>query len=193
MTSRGERSNGTTPRRIAFATAVLALLAAANSVAVRGQDAPAKPPAPKPIAVLGWLVGGVWTAETPKDPRGLQRIETRYQWADNNAYIRFTTHFVMDKGTVKNYDGNFYWNPGQSSLAMWYMDAGNSITEGPVRLDGDVMQMTFRAEDFEGKMADLRVKVTRKSNDDYNWLLEEKIPDGWKQLFTLEYLRTPGS
>jgi hypothetical protein len=180
--------------RIAPAAVVIVLLVS-SSISLRSQEAPAKPPAPKPIATLGWLVGGVWTAEPPKSPNGggLQRIETRYQWSDNNAYIRFTTHFVFDKGTLKNYDGQFYWNPEQSSLAMWYMDAGNSITQGPVKFEGDLMLMTFRAQDFEGKMADLRVKVTRKTNDDYNWLLEEKVPDGWKQLFTLEYLRTAGS
>lgn len=193
MISSSVRPSRKSISRIALAAAVLVFFAAVNSIALRGQDAPAKTPAPKPIAALAWLVGGVWTAQPPQGGNGLQRIETRYAWSDNNAYIRFTTHFVMDKGTVKNYDGNFYWNPGLSSLAMWYMDAGNSITEGPVKLDGDLMQMTFRAQDFEGKMADLRVKVTRKTNDDYNWLLEEKVPDGWKQLFTLEYLRAAGS
>jgi hypothetical protein len=99
----------------------------------------------------------------------------------------------MDKGTFKNYDGSFFWDPERASLAMWYMDAQNSITQGPVLFEGDTMQMTFRAHDFEGKLADLRVKVTRKTNDDYNWLLEEKGPEGWKQLATLEYLRVAGT
>ena len=52
----------------------------------------------KPIAPLSWLVGGVWTADATKLGPGMLRIETRYQWADNNAYIRFNTHFVFDKG-----------------------------------------------------------------------------------------------
>lgn len=158
-----------------------------------GQD-PAKITTPaNPIAALGWLVGGVWTADGTKVAPGMLCIETRYQWSDNGAYIRFTTHFVRDKGTLRNYDGSFFWDPERASLAMWYMDARNSITQGPVQIYGEVMQMTFRATDFEGKPADLRVKVTRKTNDDYNWLLEEKQPDGWKQLATLEYLRLAGT
>ena len=168
-------------------------LMTAISLAGWGQEAAKIPAPPKPIAALGWLVGGVWTADGTKVAPGMLRIETRYQWSDNNAYIRFTTHFVHDKGTMRNYDGSFFWDPERASLAMWYMDAHNSITQGPVQMEGDVMQMTFRAQDFEGKLAELRVKVTRKTNDDYNWLLEEKQPDGWKQLATLEYLREAGS
>ena len=174
-------------------SSILLAVLAATPAASRAQEAPKKAAEPKLIAAMGWLVGGVWTADASKLGPGMQRIETRYQWADNDAYIRFTTHFVMDKGTVRNYDGNFFWNPEQSTLAMWYMDARNAITQGPVRIDGDTLQMTFRAEDFEGHLADLRVDVIRQNPDHYSWRLEEKGPEGWKRLGALEYLRVAGS
>jgi hypothetical protein len=148
--------------------------------------------AAKPIDALSWVIGGVWTADASKMGPGMQRIETRYQWSDNQAYIRFTTHFVFDKGTVKSYDGNFFWNPTQKSLALWYMDARNSITEGPVQVDGNQWTITFRGEDFAGKIADLRVLVARKANDAYSWSVAEKNGDSWKELAALEYVRLPG-
>ncbi len=170
-------------------TGMLLAFFAAASTALWGQE---KPVAPKPIAPIGWLVGGIWTADASKLGPGMKRIETRYQWADNDAFIRFTTRFVMEKGTLKNYDGNFFWNPEQSSLAIWYMDAANAITQGPVKLDGETMQVTFRGEDFEGHPADLRVNVVRVTNDHYSWHLEEKAGEGWKRLAALEYLRVAG-
>ncbi|HEY8716901.1 MAG TPA: hypothetical protein VIM00_16065 [Candidatus Acidoferrum sp.] len=147
----------------------------------------------KPISALSWLVGGVWTADASKLGPGMKSIETRYQWADNNAYIRFNTHFVFDKGAAHTYDGNFFWNPTSKTLAMWYMDAENSITEGPVQVEGVSTKIRFRAQDFEGKMADMRVVVTRKNNDDYHWALQEMAAGEWKELAALEYLRTAGS
>jgi hypothetical protein len=173
--------------------AVLLAIAIALPVSARAQAAPSKPGAPKPIAAMAWLIGGVWTADAHTTAPGMQRIETRYQWSDNDAYIRFTTHFVSDQGTLKNYDGSFFWSPEQASLAMWYMDAGNSITQGPVTIRGDTMLMTFRAHDFEGKLADLRTTVTRHTNDDYAWLLEESQSGAWKPLLAFEYLRKAGS
>jgi hypothetical protein len=160
---------------------------------VFGQDTAKKQEAPKPISSLAWLVGGVWTADASKLGPGMQRIETRYQWSDNSAFLRFTTHFVSDKGTAKTYDGNFFWNPDASTISMWYMDAGNSITSGPVTMEGDIMQMTFRATNFSGKMADFRVEVARKTNDDYNWSLHEKQTEGWKEVLSLEYIRKSDS
>jgi hypothetical protein len=174
--------------------AVLAALIVATTVPAEAQHAPAQPRSDKPIAALGWLVGGVWTADASKMGDGMKQIETRYQWADNSAFLRFTMHFVSDKATLKNYDGSFFWNPDQSTLAMWYMDARNSITQGPVTLDGDRMVMTFRSTNFEGQPADLRVTVTRRNNDGYNWLLEETQPGAqWKRLATLDYRRMAGS
>ena len=172
--------------RKAIALSAVLVMAA---VGVFGKQNAPKPPVTKPIAPLEWLVGGVWTADAAKMATGM-RIETRYTWSDNGAYIRFTTHFVSPQGTLKNYDGHFYWDPEQSSLAMWYMDARNHITQGAVAVDGAVTQFTFRGQDFEGKMADLRVLVAKKSNDDYTWTLEEKQATGWGQLAGLEYLRT---
>jgi len=152
-----------------------------------------KTEAPKPVSALSWLVGGVWRADASKLGPGMQRIETRYRWSDNNAYIRFNTHFIFDKGTAKTYDGNFFWNPERKSLAVWYMDSRNGITQGPVEINGDVTKISFRGPDFDGKLADLQVFVTRKTNDDYRWSVQEKEGDTWKELATLEYLRVPGS
>jgi hypothetical protein len=144
----------------------------------------------KPISDLSWLVGGVWTADASKMGDGMKRIETRYVWSDNNAFIRFTTHFVSDKGTAKTYDGNFFWEPEKSQLAMWYMDYANAIIQGPIAIDGETTKFSFRAKDFEGKVTDMQVKVIKKTNDKYQWVLEEKSGDTWKPLAALEYVRT---
>jgi hypothetical protein len=160
--------------------------------ASRSQEAQ-KTSEPPPINLLGWLVGGVWTADASKLGPGMQRIETRYQWSDNKAFLRFTTHFVFDKGTANTYDGNFYWNPGASTLAMWYMNSKGEILEGPMQWDGTVLRILFRGQDFEGKMADLKVEVVRKTNDHYHWSAFEKNGEDWKELLGLEYLRTAGS
>jgi hypothetical protein len=177
-------------KRAAWGMTALFLL----SVGLWGQGTEKKAETPKPISALAWLVGGVWTADASKMGPGMQRIETRYQWSDNNAYIRFNTHFVFDKGTAKAYDGNFFWNPEQKSLAMWYMSTQNAITEGPVEVNGDVMTMSFHGPDFEGKMADMKVFVARKTNDDYRWSVQEKQEDNtWKEVAALEYLRVAGS
>ncbi len=144
----------------------------------------------KPISDLSWLVGGVWTADASKMGDGMKRIETRYVWSDNNAFIRFTTHFISDKGTAKTYDGNFFWEPAKSRLAMWYMDYANEIIQGPIAINGETTTFSFHATDFEGKPADMQVELLKKTNDEYQWTLNEKVGDGWKQLATLEYVRT---
>jgi hypothetical protein len=171
---------------------VLAMMLAVAVGAGWSQGADKKPE-PKPIAALSWLVGGVWTADASKMAPGM-KIETRYQWSDNNAYIRFNTHFISEQGTAKQYDGNFFWNPAEKRLAMWYMDATNAITQGPVEVNGEVTKISFHGPDFDGKDADLRVFVARKTKDDYRWSVEEKQPDiTWKELAALEYLRSPAN
>ena len=154
---------------------------------------PAQPAAPHsgPASQLGWLVGGVWVADASKFGGGMQRIETRYHWSDNDSFVRFTTHFVRDKGVRNTYDGNFFWNAGAKTFSMWYMNADDEITEGPVTISNAGLQMLFRGTDFEGKLADLRVDVTKQTPDLYRWTLMEKQGDTWKQLASLDYARKP--
>ena len=78
------------------------------ATALLGQGPAAK--SPGPIHSLEWLVGGVWTTDMSKMGNGMKSIETRYIWSDNGPFVRFTTHFVTDKGTIKRYDGNFYYD-----------------------------------------------------------------------------------
>jgi hypothetical protein len=180
-------------RRRGTLNPVLAVVALSIAIAQPAlcQDAqPAKAPVVKPIAAMDWLIGGVWTADVSPPGGAPVQIETRYLRSDNSAFVRFTTHFVSDKGTLKNYDGNFFWNADQSALAMWYTDASGGIIQGPVTIHADTMSMTFRATDFDGKMADLRATVVRKNIDTYSWQLEEKQPGPWKPLLSLEYRRT---
>jgi len=172
------------------ATVFLSILFLTTAFA-RSQET-TKPKEGKPVDAIAWLVGGVWTADMSAMGHGMQRVETRYQWSDNNAYVRFTTHFVFDKGTARTYDGNLFWNPDQKSLAMWYMNAENEIIEGPMKIEGDNWTMTFRGTDPEGKMADLSAEVTRKSPDLYHWLVREKQADGWKEIMALDYHRVTG-
>jgi hypothetical protein len=176
-----------------FATLLLSFVVASTALPAQNstKTAAAKPADTKPIAQLSWLVGGVWTADASAMGDGMQRIETRYTWSDNSGFLRFNTHFVAEQGTLKQYDGQFFFDREKSTLAMWYMDSKNGITQGSIAVDGDTTQFTFRGQDFDGKLADLRVLLLRKSNDHYLWQLEEKSQDTWKPLAKLDYLRTP--
>ena len=160
------------------------------SIGAWAQNKPQTSPPPNPINDLAWLVGGVWTADASKMGGGMQRIETRYEWSDNHSFVRFNTHFVSDKATLHNYDGQFFWDPKEGILKMWYMDAHNGITQGSITVTGDVFMFAFQGINFEGKPADLKVQLTRKTNDRYVWELSEKGSEGWKQLASLEYVRS---
>jgi hypothetical protein len=174
--------------RLATVATLIWTIGAGSAWGQSGVPAPA-PAATRPIGSLTWLVGGVWRADASTLGPDLLRIETRYRWSDNQAFIRFTTHFVFTQGTRKNYDGQFFWSPATSALAMWYMDSRGAVTEGSVVADSSSFGMQFRSVDFEGKPADLRVSVTRRSVDHYTWALSERAGDDWKELAVLEYMR----
>lgn len=148
----------------------------------------------RPIDKLGWLVGGVWIADASKLPGGLARIESRYDTAADGAVIRFTTRFLDLNNKVDNsYAGNLFFDPNAKSLAMWYIDSQNQITQGLMAVEGDRWTMSFRAPgDIVGmsQIIDYRCDVLRERTDAYKWTLSAQVGSAWKTVFELEYLRS---
>lgn len=169
------------------------MLAMAIAIGIQARRTQTQGMNAKPIAPLAWLVGGVWTADASKLGGGMQRAEMRYEWSDNDEYIRFTMHFVSGEKTSYIYDGSFFWDPEKATLAMWNMNGKNEIMQGPVKIDENSLRVIFRAKNAQEKEADFRMSIVRKSNDRYEWETEEKQPQGWKELLSLDYLRKPES
>ena len=174
-------------RRFVLAATVIAL--PLSGVSLSRAQTPAA--ATTPITPLTWLYGGVWTADASAMGNGMLRIETRYRPSDNGAFLRFTTHFVSTRGTLNNYDGQFFYDPTQHALRLWYMSAHGDLTAGTITIEGDRTHFAFTGTNFEGQPADLAVDVLRQTPDRYTWTLQENSTTGWKKLAELTYIRKP--
>jgi len=58
------------------------------------------------------------------------------------------------------------------------------VMQGPMKWERYVLSAKFRAPHFENNMADMKVEVTRKTNDKYICALFEKEGDNWRPLAT---------
>jgi hypothetical protein len=182
--------------RTVLALACAAIFTAANAAPAHAAPT-GTPAAAAPVSTLDafrWLVGGAWRADTSSLPGGLKYIETRYDLAPNGRLIRFTTKFVNGDGSVGNgYAGNLYFDPAARALRMWYLDSGNTVTQGPVTGDPAAWSMAFQSDGaIIGRPgpADFRVDVVRSSPDAYKWGLFAHVGDAWKPVFSLVYVRT---
>lgn len=142
----------------------------------------------RPIDRFSWLVGGIWEADASSLGNGMKQIATRYQWSPNKAYIEFSTTFTSTKGSVVNYSGSLFQSTQGSAASpayeMWYMDARNAITDGPVSpRSGDDWSLAF-AQDSQN----YRVDVMREARDRYRWMLYSQAGAEWSLVFALTFV-----
>ncbi len=149
--------------------------------------APASAAQPDMIHQLDWLAGKTWSTNTAGMPGATAHIDVRYDWSATGNFVQFNTKFVARDGSVtRRYAGNFFYDPSKNGLAVWYMDQDNTIVQGPVQIEGDLMTITFS----EGRV-DYRVTVTRQNPSLYQWALFGKVGTAWKQVLSLAYARVP--
>jgi hypothetical protein len=142
----------------------------------------------KPIDKLGWLVGGVWSADASKLGGGLRRIDTRYEWVPNRSFIRFNTTFVSAGGASPHYAGDFYYDPSQRTLTAWYMDENNVITHGPMTVDGNKWTISVGGSGAP-QNAQYIVDIVRTTADTYQWTLFSDVARVRTKVFGLVYRR----
>jgi hypothetical protein len=146
----------------------------------------------RPIDQLGWLVGGVWSADASSLGGGLERIDTRYEWTPNGSFIRLTTNFVTKGVATPRYAGDLFYDPSEGTLEVWYMDDSNSITHGPMKADGTKFTLSFSGPgDIVGVSGSVNydVEILRTSPDSYQWTLFADVSNQQKKVFGLVYRR----
>jgi hypothetical protein len=170
-------------RQITIVACALAL-----ATLVSGASAPVRP-----IDKLGWLAGGVWSADASGLGGSVTRIDTRYEWTPNRSFIRFTTDFVSGGSASPHYAGDLFFDPGERSLMIWYMDESNAITSGHMSVDGKLWTISFRGDgDVVGVAGsvDYTVDIVRTGDDSYTWTLFADVDHAKKQVFALTYRRS---
>lgn len=146
----------------------------------------------RPIDSLGWLVGGVWSADASALGGSVTRIDTRYEWTPNRSFIRFTTDFVSGSGVNPHYAGDLFYDPTGQSLMIWYMDETNAITSGHMSVDGKSWTISFQGDGNVVGVAgrvDYTVDILRTSDNSYTWTLIADVDQSKKEVFALTYQR----
>jgi len=142
------------------------------------------------IHSLDWLVGHTWRADASVLGGPVSHIDVRYEWAETANYVHFSTKFfAKDDSVVRRYSGNFFYDPSDSQIRMWYVDDAGQIVQGPLSIADNAISMSFTEPDDRGKSVDYRVDLTRRGDAEYIWELFAQTSKGWTKQFSLDYKR----
>jgi hypothetical protein len=134
------------------------------------------------------LVGSCWKGTFPD---GKSNDEHCWEWVWKGKFLR-DRHVV--RGPQPDYAGEtiYGWDPEKRQLRFWYFTNAGFFTTG-------VMQPREGSAVFPetvvggGGRRELETVFTRPSPDSYQVASREKTAAGWKDLWTMELKRVPGT
>jgi hypothetical protein len=87
------------------------------------------------VDALGWLVGK-WTAVEPGDGGDSTFVVMNCAWLTTHHGIAFDVAFANGRGGAfkAHYDGVYYWDPDQRTLASWQIDEKGQVARAAVTL-----------------------------------------------------------
>ena len=164
---------------------MVALLVAGSLWADEAKSAPASP-----FAAVESLVGGVWVAPMPgpKDQPPLS-LELRFAWTENRQSIRFESAWVRGDKRKAYTDGFYAWNAAKQKLAIFYTDAGGSLTEGLITPDGDALVNDLVSTAPDGKAELIQVRLTKNGPDAFTNAIFLQKDGVWTPFVTVRYER----
>jgi hypothetical protein len=136
--------------------------------AILGGPIRAETPAASPLTPIAFLTKHEWDAKLPDSPEGKKRkIHAQFTWSQNHQAIRISNQFVIDGKARPYIDGLYAWDPQQSVIVFWYVDAEGSLSKGTVRLEEGRLVHEFDEIQGDGKSSAFVAKVT--SHGDSSW------------------------
>jgi hypothetical protein len=161
------------------------VLAACAVLAVAGR-LPAQEEPLKPLErfVGEWTVDGAWSDGTPLHARGV------YEWSLGKKVLRARTFVKDGDREYQRYEGVLAWHPEKKSLFEISFAFDGKISEFLIESkDADTLRLgwtPFHADKPE------RVRQVLKflDKDHFQWVVELKTGDDWKQIIDATWKRT---
>jgi hypothetical protein len=173
---------------------LLALSAASGGVAPArtGQTGAA---AARPIEQLGWLAGGVWTAEEPSDQGPPLVVHLVCHWSGTRNALLFQVTFLSEGRETPQYDGMYVWHPGKGRFVLWQVNRKGEVAEGELTVDGKEMDQTVRVAHLDGSAHFLKAHYTRIDDNAFRFKAQFRLSESapWQEALDLVYKRQPGS
>lgn len=168
-----------TRKLLPFLCALLPLHAAAQTIA------------PDPLAGFGWfaeLAGSCWTGDIPAN----KTRDTQCYAVEYGRFINGTISMVNPNVDPKRpvYDGKvlFAWDSNRGRIILWYWSNVGAFGVGEGWFEGKEM-IWIDAPKGDGSPVNVRSRWARTGADGYRVVREQREGEGWKQLFTVDYLR----
>lgn len=185
-------------------TLLLSLVLASGLRADTAAPAPASPapaaaaapaavePNPAPYAILESFIGGVWSGPISPGKDGIPRtIELHFAWAENKQGVRFASWIIHGSHRASYVSGMYAWDAAKGKLHMFYTDAGGSLTDGLVSIDGNVLTHDLTETNRDGTVDTVRVKLTKVDDDVFTNEVSMLADGSYAKIAEVRYEREP--
>jgi len=163
--------------------AILTILAAAASLSAEDKPAAENKMAPLDRFAGEWSVEGKWS-----DGSSL-RARAVYEWGLGKKILKAKT-FVMDGAKeYQRYEGILAWHPEKKSLYEISFAFDGAISEVLIESkDKDTLRLGWKPF-AEGKESKVRQTIRFLDGDHFQWVVELKAGEEWKQLIDAAWKR----
>jgi len=177
----------------AFALFLLALPAASGGAEPsRSQQAATAPE--HLLDQLGWLVGGVWTAEEPSDQGPPLVVHLACNWSGTRNALLFHVTFLSQGHETPQYDGMYVWHPGKQKFVLWQVNRKGEVAEGELTISGKEMDQTVHVAHLDGSEHFLKAHYTLIDDNAFRFKAQFRPSESapWQEALDLVYKRQQG-
>ena len=142
-----------------------------------------------PLRPLAWTVGGTWVAEVKRPDGKPLKVETTFEWASHRKALRYTIVIRTDTGTVPQYEGLYWWDPGAKEIHMLQIDRQGNVTKSVATFAGNTMTQKNQLTRADGTKQEQRVELVRDGDDAFSFKALLQKGGEWAEAARFTYKR----
>lgn len=156
---------------------------------------PAADATPAPVSPYGpieWLAGGRWKAALPPMKDGTTvEIELVATIPANQHGVHLESTWVIGGKRRPYVSGMYAWDGAKKKFAIFYTDAGGSLSAGDVAFEDGVLVHELNVSEPSGTVSPVRVRLTKTGPDAFTNDIYLQKDGAWVQFVSAKYVRQP--